>query len=53
MNAETGSAVAILVFGLLMALFSKQLCRKTRNVPQMRMLGVCLAIAGAILLFLP
>ena len=53
MSAEKISAVAIVLAGAVIALFAKGVCRKERNVPGMRRLGVCLMIVGALLLFLP
>ena len=53
MTAERISAVGVMLAGLLIALFAGSVCRKERNVPGMRRLGLCLVIVGALLLFLP
>ena len=53
MSSERISALCVILAGLLIAGFAKTVCRKAQNVPQVRNLGVMMAIIGAVLWFLP
>lgn len=53
LEAEMIPGLCLLAAGALMAFFAQRLCRKTQNVPQVKLLGTLLAAAGAILIFLP
>lgn len=55
MNLTTGMVpgICLLLAGAAMTLFTEQLCRKKKNVPQMKLLGLFLTFAGAIMIFLP
>ena len=53
MSSEKISALCVVLAGLLIAAFARTVCRKAMNVPQVRRLGVCMMIIGAILWFLP
>ena len=43
----------VLIAGALMTYFAKWLCRKPQNLPQVKLLGVGMAVIGAVLIFLP
>ena len=53
LNAEMVPGIALLLAGAVMTFFADGLCRKKQNVPQMKMLGVVIAVAGAMLVFIP
>ena len=37
--------------GALLTFFSDKLCHREKNVPQMKLLGVALAVVGALMVF--
>ena len=45
--------LCVLVAGALITYFAKWLCRKPQNLPQVKLLGVGMAVIGAVLIFLP
>ena len=53
MSEERISALCVVLAGMLIAGFAKTVCRKAKNVPQVRSLGLMMVIIGAVLWFLP
>ena len=53
MSAENVSALCAAVAGVLIAALSGTVCRKAQNVPQVRNLGIAVAVVGALLWLLP
>ncbi len=53
LSADMIPGLCILLSGVLITLGAKPLCRKERNITQVKMLGVGMAFIGAILIFLP
>ncbi|MBQ7886019.1 MAG: hypothetical protein IJ313_03900 [Clostridia bacterium] len=51
-SAEMTPGIVLLAFGAFLGFFADGACTNKRNVQPMRMLGVCLAFAGAILVFI-
>lgn len=45
--------LCMLLAGAVLTFFAGKLCVKEKNVPQMKLLGVGMAVVGAILVFLP
>ncbi len=41
-----------LIVGAVLTFFAGKLCHQEKNVPQMKLIGVALAVVGAILVFL-
>ena len=41
----------LLTVGALLTFFSDKLCHREKNVPQMKLLGVALAVVGALMVF--
>ena len=53
LTSEMAPGICLLLAGAAMTLFTEQLCHKKKNVQPMKMLGLFLAFAGAIMVFLP
>ena len=53
LRAEMSPGLCVLVAGALITYFAKWLGRKPQNLPQVKLLGVGMAVIGAILIFLP
>ena len=53
LSVEMIPGICVLLCGAATVYFSKWLCRKPQNLPQVRLLGTVMAIIGAILIFLP
>ena len=43
--------ICALAVGALLTFFSDKLCHREKNVPQMKLLGVALAVIGALMVF--
>jgi len=52
LTSEMLPGICLLLAGAAMTLFTEQLCHKKKNVPQMRLLGLFLAFAGAVMVFI-
>lgn len=52
LNEQMLPGLFLLLAGAVLGFGAQKLCKKKQNVPQMKMLGVCLAVAGAILVFI-
>ena len=50
MNFQAGMipGICALAVGALLTFFSDKLCHREKNVPQMKLLGVALAVVGAL-----
>ena len=53
LTADMIPGLCVLIAGALITFFSGRVCRKKENEPQVRLLGVGMAVIGAILIFLP
>ena len=53
LSNEMVPGLFLLITGAGMSLFADGLCKKKQNQPQIRLMGVGLAIIGAILIFIP
>ena len=53
LRVEMIPGLCVLIAGALMTYFAKWLCRKPQNLPQVKLLGVGMAVIGAVLIFLP
>ena len=53
LRMEMIPGICVLVAGALITYFAKWLCRKPQNLPQVKLLGVGMAVIGAVLIFLP
>lgn len=53
LNAQTLPGIIVLLVGALLGFFAEKLTTRSKNAPQVRLLGVCLAVVGAIMVFLP
>lgn len=53
MNFQAGMipGICALAVGALLTFFSDKLCHSEKNVPQMKLLGVALAVVGALMVF--
>ena len=51
-NADMMPGITLLLAGAFLGFFADGLCRNRKNAQPMRLLGVCLAVAGAILVFI-
>ena len=51
-GAEMMPGITLLVVGAFLGYFADGVCRNKKNVQPMRMLGVFLAVVGAILVFI-
>lgn len=53
MNFQAGMipGICALAVGALLTFFSDKLCHREKNVPQMKLLGVALAVVGALMVF--
>ena len=53
MNFQAGMipGICALSVGALLTFFSGKLCHREKNVPQMKLLGVALAVVGALMVF--
>lgn len=51
LNAEMMPGITLLLAGAFLGYFADGVCRNRKNVQPMRLLGVFLAAAGAILVF--
>ena len=51
-GAEMMPGITLLVVGAFLGFFADGVCRNKKNVQPMRMLGVFLAIAGALMVFI-
>ncbi len=52
-NAQMLPGITVLLAGAFLGYFSGRLTRKKQNAEKLKMLGVALAAAGAILVFFP
>ena len=52
LTSEMLPGICLLLAGAAMTLFTEQMCHKKKNVPQMRLLGLFLAFAGAVMVFI-
>ena len=53
LRAEMIPGLCVLIAGALITYFAKWLCRKPQNLPLVKLLGVGMAVIGALLIFLP
>ncbi|MBP3657040.1 MAG: hypothetical protein J6K32_10140 [Clostridia bacterium] len=53
LNAGMAPGLCMLLAGAVITFFAGKLCRREESVLRAKILGVCLAAAGAILVFLP
>lgn len=53
LTAEMIPGLCLLLAGAFVTVFAERLCSRRANAPQLRMLGVFLAFAGALLVFIP
>ena len=53
LRVEMIPGLCVLIAGALITYFAKWLCRKPQNLPQVKLLGVGMAVIGAVLIFLP
>ena len=53
LSSEMVPGLFLLITGAGMTLFADGLCKKKKNQPQLRLMGVGLAVIGAILIFIP
>lgn len=53
LRMEMIPGLCVLIAGALITYFAKWLCRKPQNLPQVKLLGVGMAVIGAVLIFLP
>ena len=53
LTSEMVPGICLLLAGAAMTVFTEQLCHKKKNVSQMKLLGVFVAFAGAVMIFLP
>lgn len=53
MNFQAGMipGICALTVGALLTFFSDKLCHREKNVPQMKLLSVALAVVGALMVF--
>lgn len=53
MNFQAGMipGICALAVGALLTFFSDKLCHREKNVPQTKLLGVALAVIGALMVF--
>ncbi len=53
MNFQAGMipGICAMAVGALLTFFSDKLCHREKNVPQMKLLGVALAVVGALMVF--
>lgn len=52
LSAEMMPGLTLLIVGAFLGFFADGLCKNKKNKQPMRLLGVCLAFAGAILFFI-
>ena len=53
LTSEMVPGICLLLAGAAMTVFTEQLCHKKKNVQPMKLLGLFLAFAGAVMVFLP
>ena len=53
LSNEMVPGLFLLITGAGMAFFADGICKKKKNTPQVRLMGVGLAIIGAIMIFIP
>jgi len=53
LSSEMVPGLFLLITGAGMGLFADGLCKKKQNTAQVRLMGVGLAVIGAILIFIP
>ena len=51
-SAEMMPGLTLLIVGAFLGFFADGLCKNKKNVPMMKMLGVFLAVVGAVLVFI-